>query len=339
MVVVVVAPPAPTRLTPDRDLAELARVVWNALARQRQQLHQGRRCFATRSPVLRGASARHCLVCDELALDAQERVIAAWQRQPVREAWTQARVVSCAQSVLADRVRSRLSAAGLVARPERWLDQRSFLPETDQGGRALLVALVVSVGYYTCVPTVAGRLRITGAVVAPLVDGVRRGAFAAAVTRAWADVDVLDLGTAVDWLTDAVTTWRADRPDLYAALVGLAEANRTVLSLDVAGLRTDAEQPRLAGGPVGADVAELVIEQHGRCVVGTEQVVAAEVLLCRFLAKVQTLSGPTPPQLRALLISEAEAQASEGGGPAWLEQLRDRPAVVSALIERATELF
>ena len=336
---VVVVPETPTRLRIDQDLAELARVVWNALARQRQQLHQGRRCFATRSPVLRDASARHCLICDELALDAQERVIAAWKRQPVRESWTQARVVSCAQSVLADRVRARLSASGLVARPERWLDQRSFLPRTHPAGRALVVALVVSAGYYTCIPTATGRLRLSAAVVAPLVDGVRRGAFASPVTRAWAEADVSDLATAVELLTDALRTWRADRPELYAALVGLAEANRTVLSLDVTGLRPGVEQPRLVSGPVGADVAEVVIEQHGRWVVETEQVVAAEALLTRFLARVRTSPGPTPACLRELLVTEAEALASEGDGPAWLRQLRDRPAVVSALIERAAELF
>lgn len=331
----VVAPAAPARLTPDEDLAGLARVVWAALARQRQQLHQGRRCFATRSPVLRDASARHCLVCDELALDAQERVIAAWQRQPEREPWTQARVVSTAQSVLADRVRTRMSAAGLVARPERWLDQRSFLPETHPAGRALLVALVVSAGYYTCIPTAAGQLQLGPAVVAPLLDGVGRGAFSSAVTRAWAASGAQpgDRPGALARLAEAVSTWRTDRPDLYAALVGLAEANMTVLSLDVAGYGPG------GAAPAGADVAEVVIEQRDRWVVGTEQVDAAEALLRRFLARARALPGLMPVQLRELLVAEAEALAAEAGAPGWLYQLRERPAVVSALIDRATELF
>jgi hypothetical protein len=321
--VVVVAPAVamakqapPPRLVLDRDLAELARVVWNALARQRQQLHQGRRCLATRSPVL-----------------------AAWRRQPVREAWSQARVVSCAQSVLADRVRTRLSAAGLVARPERWLDQRSFLPDTQPAGRALLVALVVSAGYYTCIPTQAGELRLPGPVVAPLIDGIRKGAFATAVGRVWAEDEVAGLDDGVDRLGDAVESWRAARPELYAALVGLAEANRTVLSLDVPGLHADTDRPQYAEGRIENDVAEVVIEQYGRCVVDTEQVAAAEALLRRFLVKVAALSAGAPSQLRALLVDEAEALAREEGGPDWLWQLRERPAVVSALIERAADLF
>ncbi|GAA3386152.1 hypothetical protein [Cryptosporangium minutisporangium] len=365
----VVVSAGPARLTPERDTAEVARVVWSALTRQRQQLHQGRRCSATRSPLLRDAHSQHCLVCDELALDAQERVVAAWQRQPEREAWTQARIVSCAQSVLADRVRSRLSAAGLVARPERWLDQRSFLPHVDPTGRVLLVALIVSVGYYTCIPTAGGRVRLGPTVVAPLVDGVRRGAFASALTRAWPDAPdgtdgkaEPDLAASTGHLAAALVAWRDARPEQYAALIGLAEANRTVLSLDVAGLRSDVEFTHLAGGPAGDDVAELVIEQRGRWVVGTEHVAAAGALLRRFLDRVRELAqtaaqprsgvlaedgelrrpqptGPSPGELRMLLVEEAEKLAAEGDGPEWLRQLRDRPAVVSALIDRAAELF
>ncbi|SHN28932.1 hypothetical protein [Cryptosporangium aurantiacum] len=359
----VVVSAGPARLTPDRDTAEVARVVWTALTRQRQQLHQGRRCTASRSPLLRNAHSQHCLVCDELALDAQERVVAAWQRQPAREPWTQARIVSCAQSVLADRVRTRLSVAGLVARPERWLDQRSFLPHVDPTGRVLLVALIVSVGYYTCIPTSGGRVRLGPAVVAPLVDGVRRGAFASALTRAWPTDAEPDLAACAGHLAAALIAWRDARPEQYAALVDLAEANRTVLSLDVAGLRSDVEFTHLAGGPAGDDVAEVVIEQRGRWVVGTEHVAAAGALLGRFLDRVRELareaeqrprsgvlaedgelsrrppSGPAPGELRMLLVEEAEKLAAEGNGPAWLWQLRDRPAVVTALIDHATELF
>lgn len=335
---VVVVSTGPARLAPDRDTAELARVVWSALARQRQQLHQGRRCLASRSPVLRDPHSPHCLVCDELALDAQERVVVAWQRQPEREPWTQARVASCAQSVLADRVRSRLSAAGLVARPERWIDQRSFLPKADPVGRVLVVALIVSVGYYTYVPTEAGQVRLSSAVVTPLLDGVRRGAFASTLTRAWGDVEI-DVPAAVERLAAALAAWRVDRPGQYAALVGLAEANRTVLSLDVASLRSDVELTRLVDGPAGADVAEVVIEQRGRWVVETDQVAATGVLLRRYLQRVRTLVAPASVDLRSLLVDEAEALAGEADGPAWLWQLRERPAVVSALIDRAAELF
>ncbi|TQS43586.1 hypothetical protein [Cryptosporangium phraense] len=333
---VVVVSAGPARLAPDRDTTELARVVWSALTRQRQQLHQGRRCLATRSPLLRDPNSQHCLVCDELALDAQERVVVAWQRQPDREPWTHARVVSCAQSVLADRVRSRLSASGLVARPERWLDQKSFLPHVDPTGRVLLVALIVSVGYYTCVPTAGNRVRLSPSVVSPLVDGVRRGAFASALTRAWPE-DEPDLGTAAGHLAAALVAWRDVRPEQYAALVGLAEANRTVLSLDVAGLRSDVEFSHLAGGPASDDVAEVVIEQRGRWVVGTEHVAAAGALLRRFVAKVEDLMAPQ--ELRILLVEEAEKLAAESDGPEWLWQLRERPAVVTALIDRAAELL
>jgi len=338
----VVATAGPARLAPDRDTAELARVIWGALTRQRQQLHQGRRCGASRSPLLRDAHSQHCLVCDELALDAQERVVIAWQRQADREPWTQARIVSCAQSVLADRVRSRLSAAGLVARPERWLDQRSFLPHVDPAGRVLLVALIVSAGYYTCIPTAGGRVRLSPEVVTPLIDGVRRGAFASALTKAWPAGDAEpDLGTAAGHLAAALVAWRDARPEQYAALVGLAEANRTVLSLDVAGMRSDVEFTHLAGAPAGDDVADVVIEQRGRWVVGTEHVTATTALLHRFLGRVEEVarSASAPAELRTLLVDEAEKLAAEGEGPAWLRQLRNRPAVVSALIERATELL
>ncbi|MFI5955117.1 hypothetical protein [Cryptosporangium sp. NPDC051539] len=341
MVVVVSAGPA--RLAPDQHTTELARVVWSALTRQRQQLHQGRRCLATRSPLLRDPNSQHCLACDELALDAQERVVVAWQRQADREPWTHARIVSCAQSVLADRVRSRLSASGLVARPERWLDQKSFLPHVDPSGRVLLVALIVSVGYYTCIPTAGGRVRLGPAVVSPLVDGVRRGAFASALTRAWPEPeDEPDLGAAAGHLAAALIAWRDARPEQYAALVGLAEANRTVLSLDVAGLRSDVEFTHLAGGPASDDVAEVVIEQRGRWVVGTEHVAAATSLLRRFVARVEELvrdGVSAPGELRMLLVEEAEKLASEGDGPAWLWQLRERPAVVTALIDRAADLL
>jgi hypothetical protein len=40
-----------------------------------------------------------------------------------------------------------------------------------------------------------------------------------------------------------------------------------------------------------------------------------------------------------LLVEEAEKLAAEGDGPAWLWQLRERPAVVTALIDRAAELL
>lgn len=317
-------------------------------------------------PLLRDAHSQHCLVCDELALDAQERVVAAWQRHPEREPWTQARIVSCAQSVLADRVRSRLSAAGLVARPERWLDQRSFLPHVDPTGRVLLVALIVSVGYYTCIPTAGGRVRLGPAVVSPLVDGVRRNAFASALTRAWPDDSngkaEPDLAASTGHLAAALVAWRDARPEQYAALISLAEANRTVLSLDVAGMRSDVEFTHLAGGPAGDDVAEVVIEQRGRWIVETENVTAAGALLRRFLDRVRELAraaerprsgvlaedgelrrpqpaGPSPSELRMLLVEEAEKLAADGNGPAWLRQLRDRPAVVSALIDRAAEIF
>lgn len=338
----VVVAAGPTRLAPDRDTAELARVVWGALTRQRQQLHQGRRCSATRSPLLRDAHSLHCLVCDELALDALERVVVAWHRQPDREPWTQARIVSCAQSVLADRVRTRLSASGLVARPERWLEQKSFLPHVDPVGRVLLVALIVSVGYYTCIPTAGGRVRLAPGVIQPLIDGVRRGAFASALTRAWpSGEDEPDLGTAAGHLAAALVAWRDLRPEQYAALVGLAAANRTVLSLDVAGMRSDVEFTHLAGAPVGDDVAEVVIEQRGRWIVGTEQVTATSALLRRFLGRVEEVarSESSPGELRTLLVEEADKLAAEGDNPSWLRELRDRPAVVSALIDCAAELI
>ncbi|WP_344650780.1 hypothetical protein [Cryptosporangium japonicum] len=327
----------PARLAPDQDSAEVARVVWGALTRQRQQLHQGRRCTATRSPLLRDAHSQHCLVCDELALDAQERVVVSWQRQAEREAWTHARIVSCAQSVLADRVRTRLSASGLVARPERWLDQKSFLPHVDPAGRVLLVALIVSVGYYTCIPTAGGRVRLGPQVVQPLIDGVRRGAFASALTRAWPSDDEPDLGKAAGHLAGALVAWRELRPEQYAALVGLAEANRTVLSLDVAGMRSDVEFTHLAGVPAGDDVAEVVIDQRGRWIVGTEHVAATSALLRRFLGRVGEVTRPA--ELRTLLVEEAEKLAAEDGNPSWLRELRNRPAVVSALIDRAAELI
>jgi hypothetical protein len=357
-VVAVPTLPARTSLDPERDVGQTASIVWDALSRQRQQLHHGRYCPARRSPSLRNPHDRPCVRCDELALDAQERVITAWRRHrelhPDATAWSPAQIGSCAQSTFADRVRGRLSSGGLVARPERWLAQPTFLPGADPVGRLLVVALVVTVGYYTYLPVGAGRIRVTNQVVQSLVDGLRRRRFAGALHDVWQAYQGEQYSCAElrDVLDATLERWRAERPAHYAALVDLTFANMEVAPLELPAQRTARETV----GPA-ADVADIVIEQRavehraagqrGRWLVSAADADATSALFTAFVARVRREARAADAgaaglwrhseRLQDLLVDEAGALAARPGNPAWLARLGGQPAAVRALLDLVTD--
>lgn len=122
------------RLDPERDTIAFWDAVEAGLKNARRQLHRGRPC---RQPA-------DCELCADLVSTVHGDVFAIYRTRGV-DGWSSAYVKAAARNAYADRVRSRMARVGLVAKPERWLTQTSFLPEQKPAERALVVATVLSV--------------------------------------------------------------------------------------------------------------------------------------------------------------------------------------------------
>ena len=164
------------RLHPEFDAAAVIKVIRRGMRRLSRQIHQGSTC----------PNPTTCDACDGLVLDGYERVLAAFKDTPGRDGWTPGYIVACARQALPDAVRKRMSRAGLVAKPDRWLGQRSFLPDAPELGRVLVIASVLSVGYFTVIPVANGQAEVTEESLQRLLTGLRcaKGGFAS-LRHAW----------------------------------------------------------------------------------------------------------------------------------------------------------
>ncbi|MGH3940495.1 MAG: hypothetical protein ACRDTG_18025 [Pseudonocardiaceae bacterium] len=231
-------------LCAERDALAFRRVVERALFSARRQLHRGRRC-----------PGESCDPCAEVVGAAYEVALLAYRAEANPHGWSPAKIAAVARNAYIDRVRRRLSASGIGARPQRWLGQRSFLPEETSAGRVLVVGIVLAVGYFSVVPSAGTRILVDDDVLGRVLDGLRPGAGGLAAARQYwtyrSDRDsVPELRRHAE---SALAAWRVASPDRYAGLLTLNEANAALWasSFDDPGLARWLPVARLDGASEG----------------------------------------------------------------------------------------
>jgi hypothetical protein len=206
-------------LCPERDGLAFREAVSRGLTGAKRNAHRGLGCTGR---------DRDCAVCADLVSDIYVDVLARYRR--LRPAgWAPGYVAAVAGNVYRDSVRARLRAAGLAARPERWLNTTSFLPDVPAAGRALVVCTVLAVGYYSVLPVAGNRLVVDDVWLERMLDGLsaatRRGPLAA-VRGYWSyDVGRDSLAVVRAWCQEGLESWRRTQPRRYVALLLLNEAN------------------------------------------------------------------------------------------------------------------
>lgn len=215
---------AVSALCANRDALEFRRVVKGALFRARRQLHRGRQC-----------PGESCDPCADMVGAAYEVALRAYRAEADPCGWSPAKIAAVARNAYIDWVRRRLSENGIGARPERWLGQRSFLPEQPSAGRALVVAVVFSIGYFSVLPSAGTRIVLNDDVLGRLLDGLRPGSGVLAVVRRYwtyrSDRDnVAELRRDAE---AALSAWWVASPDRYARLWELNEMNAALWASSV----------------------------------------------------------------------------------------------------------
>ncbi|MGQ0773630.1 MAG: hypothetical protein ACT4NY_04285 [Pseudonocardiales bacterium] len=231
-------------LCAERDALAFRQVVERALFSARRQLHRGRRC-----------PGESCDPCAEVIGAAYDAALLAYRAEAALRGWRPRKIAAVARNAYIDRVRRRLSDSGIGARPDRWLGQRSFLPEETPPGRAFVVALVLAVGYFSVVPSAGTRIVVDDDVLGRMLDGLRPGTGSlAAVRRYWTYRS--DRDSVAELRRDAeraLAAWRVASPGRYAALLALNEANAALWpsSLDDPGVSRRLPVAGLDGTPDG----------------------------------------------------------------------------------------
>lgn len=243
-------------LCAERDALAFRRVVERALFSARRQVHRGRRC-----------PGESCDPCAEVIGAAYDVALLAYRAEVTPHGWSPGKIATVARNAYHDRVRRRLSDSGIGARPERWLGQRSFLPEETSAGRAFVVTIVLAVGYFSVVPSAGTRIVVDEDVVGRVLDGLRPGAGSlAAVRQYWTYRS--DRDSVAELRCDAeraLAAWRVASPARYAALLALNEANAALWASSFEDLGVARRLPvaRLDGTPDDGDstVEEIVINR------------------------------------------------------------------------------
>lgn len=202
-------------LCPKRDARDFLRAVESGLVNAKKNVHRGRPCTSTA-----------CDLCAELVGSVYEAVFRAYKASGESSGWAFGLITAAARNAYYDRVRRRMVDVGLVARPERWLRKASFLPGESVEGRALVVATVFTVGYYSVLPTAGSRIVVDDDSLARMLDGLRPSGSLASVRKFWAYDRRRDRFADVRfWCRNALDTWRRTEPKRYGALLVLNAMN------------------------------------------------------------------------------------------------------------------